>query len=139
MRLVTQTGDGGTVYNTTGAMSKLPMDINFGKAESSAAQRSARESLAESQSHLSGYNHSVNSAFNQANQFSQQYGNSSTMSSGADNAQSMSDTIAANKMVSAAKTYAQKNNMSFADAWSEMDNKTRQLQANAGIRGKRWF
>ncbi len=136
---VTQTGDGGTVYNTTGAMSKLPMDINFGKAESSAAQRSARESLAESQSHLSGYNHSVNSAFNQANQFSQQYGNSSTMSSGADNAQSMSDTIAANKMVSAAKTYAQKNNMSFADAWSEMDNKTRQLQANAGIRGSVGF
>ena len=120
-------------------MSKLPMDINFGKAESSAAQRSARESLAESQSHLSGYNHSVNSAFNQANQFSQQYGNSSTMSSGADNAQSMSDTIAANKMVSAAKTYAQKNNMSFADAWSEMDNNTRQLQANAGIRGSVGF
>lgn len=136
---VTQTAGGSTVYNTTGAMSKLPMDINFGKAESSAAQRSARESLAESQSHLSGYNHSVNSSFNQANQFSQQYGNSSTMSSGADNMQSMSDTIAANKMVSAAKSYAQKNNMSFADAWSEMDSKTRQLQISGGARGSVGF
>ncbi|MBU9833690.1 conjugal transfer mating pair stabilization protein TraG [Rahnella sp. L72c] len=132
--LVTQTGDGGTVYNTTGAMSKLPTDVTGGKMIGSTAQRMERESVAQAQSHLSGYNHSVNSAFNQANQFSQQYGNSSTMSSSADNAQSMSDTIAANKMVSAAKSYAQKNNISFADAWNEMDTKTRQTQISGGAR-----
>jgi len=130
--MVTQTGDGGTVYNTTGAMSKLPMDINFGKAESSAAQRSARESLAESQSHLSGYNHSVNSAFNQVKQFASQSGNSSTLTQGADTSQARQITEGSSLMASQAKSYAERNHISENQAFSELHERAERLQGGVG-------
>lgn len=133
--LVTQTGDGGTVYNTTGAMSKLPMDINLGQTTSSTAQRLQRESQTQAESSLAGYNHSVNSSFNQAQQFSQQYGNSSTVTNGADSSQGTSDSMAANKMISAARSYAQKNHISESQGWDELMDKTSRGQLNIGIRG----
>ena len=42
---------GGSVYNSAPAMSKLPVDINFGKAMSSTAQRLARESETRQKAH----------------------------------------------------------------------------------------
>lgn len=137
--LITQTGDGGTVYNTTGAMSKLPMEVNFGKAESSAAQRSARESLAESQSHLSGYNHSVNSAFNQVKQFASQSGNSSTMTQGADTSQARQITEGSSIMASQAKSYAERNHISENQAFSELHEQAERLQKGYGIGGSIGF
>lgn len=130
---VTQTGSGETVYNTTGAISKLPIDINFGKTESSTAQRMARESQTQAESALNGYNHSVNSAYNQAKQFSQQSGNSSTMTNGADSAQASSETKAAHQMLSAAKSYAERNNISESQAWSALMDKTTRGQVGAGV------
>lgn len=132
--LVTQTGSGETVYNTAPAMSKLPMDINFGKTESSTAQRLARESQVQAESSMAGYNHTVNSAYNQAKQFSQQSGNSSTVTSGADSTQGTTETRAANQMLSAARSHAAKNNISESQAWNELESKSRQVQVSAGAR-----
>jgi conjugal transfer mating pair stabilization protein TraG len=137
--MVTQTGDGGTVYNTTGAMSKLPMDINLGQTTSSTAQRLQRESQTQAESSLDGYNHSINSAYNQVKQFASQSGNSSTMTQGADNSTSNSLTEGYGLQVSAAKAYAQKNNISETEAFSELRDKSRRgelsgsLMAKAGI------
>lgn len=133
--LVTQTGSGETVYNTAPAMSKLPMDINFGKTESSTAQRLARESQVQAESSMAGYNHTVNSAYNQAKQFSQQTGNSSTVTSGADSAQSTSETRAANQMLSAAQSYAAKHNISESQGWNVLMDKASRGQVGTGVSG----
>jgi len=134
--LVTQTGDGGMVYNTTGAMSKLPMDINFAKAESSSAQRSQRETQTQAQSQLEGYNHSINSAYNQMKQFATQSGNSSTLTQGADNSTSSSRTEGYGLQVSAAKAYAQKNHIGESEAFNELRDKTRRGELSGSLTAK---
>ena len=132
--LVTQTAGGGSVYNSSPAMSKLPVDINFGKAMSSTAQRLARESETQAESSLAGYNHAVNSAFNQAKQFSTQSGNSSSMTTGADSSQSTSQTKGASMMVSAAQSYAARNNISENQAFNELMDKSTRGEVHAGAK-----
>lgn len=134
--LVTQTGDGGTVYNTTGAMSKLPMDINLGQTTSSTAQRLQRESQTQAESSLDGYNHSINSAYNQVKQFASQSGNSSTMTQGADHSTSSSLTEGYGLQVSAAKAYAQKNHISETEAFNELRDKTRRGELSGSLTAK---
>lgn len=116
----TITSDGNAVYNAQPGMSKLATDINFGKTASSTAQRLARESDVQAESALQGYNQSVNTGYNMAKQYSQQHGNSSTMTSGADSSQSTTESQAINKMLSASKSYAERNNISEAQAWNEL-------------------
>ncbi|ELY1972633.1 conjugal transfer mating pair stabilization protein TraG, partial [Aeromonas salmonicida] len=132
--LVTQTAGGGSVYNSSPAMSKLPVDINFGKAMSSTAQRLARESETQAESSLAGYNHAVNSAFNQAKQFSTQSGNSSSMTTGADSSQSTSQTKGASMMVSAAQSYAKRHNISDSQAFNELMDKSSREEAHGGAK-----
>lgn len=128
----TITSDGNTVYNAQPGMSKLATDINFGKTASSTAQRLARESDVQAESALQGYNQSVNTGYNMAKQYSQQHGNSSTMTSSADSSQSTSESQAINKMLSASKSYAERNNISEAQAWNELHNKGENLKAGFG-------
>ncbi|MFQ1718529.1 conjugal transfer mating pair stabilization protein TraG [Aeromonas veronii] len=132
--LITQTAGGGSVYNSAPAMSKLPVDINFGKAMSSTAQRLARESETQAESSLAGYNHAVNSAFNQAKQFSSQSGNSSTLTSGTDSSQATTQSQGANMMLSAAQSYAQRNNISESQAFNELMDKATRGEVNAGAK-----
>ena len=132
--LVTQTARGGSVYNSAPAMSKLPVDINFGKAMSSTAQRLARESETQAESSLAGYNHAVNSAYNQAKQFSTQSGNSSTLTSGADSSQATTQSQGANMMLSAAKSYAQRNNISEQQAFNELMDKSTRGEISGSVR-----
>ncbi|MBY4890588.1 conjugal transfer mating pair stabilization protein TraG [Pantoea sp. DY-15] len=128
----TITGDGNTVYNTAPAMSKLATDINFSKTASSAAQRLARESDVQAENALQGYNQSVNSGYNLARQYSQQHGNSATMSSTADDSQTTSESQAINQMLSASKSYAQRNNISESQAWGELHSKGSNIRGVIG-------
>lgn len=134
--LVTQTGSGQRVYNTTPALSKLPMDIHFGRTESSTAQRLARESQIQAESALAGFNHTSNSAYSQAKQFSQQTGNSATVTRGIDSAQGTSETQAVNQMLSAAKRYAEKNNISESQAFTELNNMSRRAELSGSAMGR---
>ena len=65
----TQTRDGSMVWDSSGAMSKLPVDINVGRQIASAQQQMARESDVQAESSLQGYNSSVTSAWNSLKQF----------------------------------------------------------------------
>ncbi|QCR38880.1 conjugal transfer mating-pair stabilization protein TraG [Nissabacter sp. SGAir0207] len=131
----TITNDGNSVYNAAPAMSKLATDINFGHTASATAQRLARESQVEAESSLSGFNHTSNTAYNQAKQFSSQAGNSSTVTSGADSSQGTSETQGVNQMLSAAQSYAERNHISESQAWNELMDKTSRGQIGAGIQG----
>ena len=129
----TITNDGNSVYNAAPAMSKLATDINFGRTESATAQRLARESQVEAESSLSGFNHTSNTAYNQARQFSSQAGNSSTVTSGADSSQGTSETQGVNQMLSAAQSYAERNHISESQAWSELMDKSRRGEISGGM------
>lgn len=125
------TADGTTIVNSTTGTSKLPVDLNFGRAMSSSAQRLARESQVQAETSLHGFNHAVNSAYNKAQQFSQQTGNSSTMNTSTDDSQTAQATRGVSSMISAAKDYAKRHSISEQQAWAEMETKSRNLEAYA--------
>lgn len=128
------TADGTTIVNSTTGTSKLPMDLNFGRAMSSSAQRLARESQVQAETSLQGFNHAMNSAYNQAQQFSQQTGNSNTMNTSTDDSQTAQATKGVSSMISAAKDYAKRHGISEQQAWAEIETKSRdaELEGHGG-------
>jgi len=128
------TADGTTIVNSTTGTSKLPMDLNFGRAMSSSAQRLARESQVQAETSLHGFNHAVNSAYNKAQQFSQQSGNSNTMNTSTDDSQTAQATRGVSSMISAAKDYAKRHGISEQQAWAEIETKSRdaELEGHGG-------
>lgn len=128
------TADGTTIVNSTTGTSKLPMDLNFGRAMSSSAQRLARESQVQAETSLHGFNHAVNSAYNKAQQFSQQSGNSNTMNTSTDDSQTAQATRGVSSMISAAKDYARRHGISEQQAWAEIETKSRdaELEGHGG-------
>ncbi|HHA2283564.1 TPA: conjugal transfer mating-pair stabilization protein TraG [Enterobacter hormaechei subsp. xiangfangensis] len=127
------TADGTTIVNSTTGTSKLPMDLNFGRAMSSSAQRLARESQVQAETSLQGFNHAMNSAYNQAQQFSLQTGNSNTMNTSTDDSQTAQATRGVSSMISAAKDYARRHGISEQQAWAEIESKSRNLEAYASV------
>ncbi|MEQ0204556.1 conjugal transfer mating-pair stabilization protein TraG [Klebsiella sp. CN_Kp104] len=119
----TQTRDGSMVWDTSGAMSKLPVDINVGRQIASAQQQMARESEVQAESALHGYNQSVTSAWNTLKQFGTNMGTSSSMTTGADSTESSQDTMARSKMMNAVDSYAKANHISRDEAFSQLMDK----------------
>lgn len=120
----TQTRDGSMVWDTSGAMSKLPVDINVGRQIASAQQQMARESEVQAESALHGYNQSVTSAWNTLKQFGTNMGTSSSMTTGADSTESSQDTMARSKMINAVDSYAKANHISRDEAFSQLMDKS---------------
>ncbi|WP_228296004.1 conjugal transfer mating-pair stabilization protein TraG, partial [Klebsiella pneumoniae] len=108
----TQTRDGSMVWDSGGAMSKLPVDINVGRQIASAQQQMAREADVQAESALHGYNSSVTSAWNSLQQFGTNKGNSTSTTTGADTTESSQDSMARSKMWNAVVANAKANNIS---------------------------
>ncbi|MFT4465102.1 MAG: conjugal transfer mating-pair stabilization protein TraG [Sodalis sp. (in: enterobacteria)] len=128
----TQTMDGNMVYNTTGAMSVLPTQVSVQRSIASAQQQMARESEAEAQTALSGYNDSINAASTQLAQFTHQSGQSDTLTRGADSSLSSNASRAAHQMASAVESYAQANSISKAQATQELMDQANRFSFNRG-------
>ena len=120
----TQTRDGSMVWDSSGAMSKLPVDINVGRQIASAQQQMARESDVQAESSLHGYNSSVTSAWNSLKQFGTNMGTSASMTSGADNTESSQDSMARSKMWSAVVSNAKANNISNEESFQQLIDKS---------------
>jgi len=126
----TQMRDGSMVWDTSGAMSKLPVDINVGRQIASAQQQMSRESEVQAESALHGYNQSVTSAWNTLKQFGTNKGSSSSMTTGADSTESSQDTMARSKMWNAVVSNAKANNISNEESFQQlMDDSSRRSQA----------
>ncbi|HBX6133999.1 TPA: conjugal transfer protein TraG [Klebsiella pneumoniae] len=122
----TQTRDGSMVWDSGGAMSKLPVDINVGRQIASAQQQMAREADVQAESALHGYNSSVTSAWNVLKQFGTNMGTSASTTSGADNTESSQDSMARSKMWNAVVSNAKANNISNEQSFQNlMDENTR--------------
>ncbi|HGM6879005.1 TPA: conjugal transfer mating-pair stabilization protein TraG [Serratia marcescens] len=132
--LETRTGGGQTVYDGSGAMSRLPVDLNFDHHMASAAQKMTRDSLSQTQTAMEGYNHSVAQTASQVRQFHNQFGNSDSATVAAQTGMSVNDADKFQKATNVVEAYAQKNHMSFDQAYSEIEHKSKSLDANIGAK-----
>lgn len=134
----TQTRDGSMVWDSGGAMSKLPVDINVGRQIASAQQQMAREADVQAESALHGYNSSVTSAWNSLQQFGTNKGNSTSTTTGADTTESSQDSMARSKMWNAVVANAKANNISNEESFQQlMDDSSKRSQSfDAHVSGK---
>ncbi|MFZ4214778.1 conjugal transfer mating-pair stabilization protein TraG, partial [Pantoea endophytica] len=135
----TMTQDGQTVYDSSGATSRLPVDLHLDRNLASAAQRSVRDSMAQTEMAAQGYNHSIQETGSQLKQFHEQFGNSDSTTLSSQTGMTVTDAERVNKMQSVAQDYANRNNISLNEAYSELENKSRDLALNRGARGQASF
>ena len=135
----TQTRDGTMVWDSGGAMSKLPVDINVGRQIASAQQQMAREADVQAESALHGYNSSVTSAWNSLQQFGTNKGNSTSTTTGADTTESSQDSMARSKMWNAVVANAKANNISNEESFQQlMDKSTKGAVSGEIYGGGKW-
>ncbi|WP_275555783.1 conjugal transfer mating-pair stabilization protein TraG [Mixta sp. Marseille-Q2659] len=132
MRTMTQEGQ--TVYDASGATSRLPVDLHLDRNLASAAQRSVRDSMAQTEMAAQGYNHSVQETGSQLKQFHEQFGNSDSKTLSATTGLSVTDAERVNKMQNVAQDYATRNHISLNEAYSELEDKARNASVNTGAR-----
>ncbi|MGX3787446.1 conjugal transfer mating-pair stabilization protein TraG [Klebsiella variicola] len=135
----TQTRDGSMVWDSGGAMSKLPVDINVSRQLASANQQMAREADVQAESALHGYNSSVTSAWNSLQQFGTNKGNSASTTTGADTTESSQDSMARSKMWNAVVSNAKANNISNEQSFQQlMDDSAKSTQGVDLYGSGRW-
>ncbi len=133
--MVTQTQDGHAVYDTSGAISNLPVNLRLGQLASSGFQQQARQAETQAQTAMEGYNHSVTSSWNQLSQMQSQTGNSDSMVHGSDSSQAVNATMGTNKMMSAAKSYAASHHVSEQEAYNQLMDINNRGQIDVGGSG----
>ncbi|WP_367144144.1 conjugal transfer mating-pair stabilization protein TraG [Pantoea stewartii] len=130
----TQTADGHNVYDTSGAISNLPVNLRLSSLASSGFSEQSRQAQQQAQTALDGYNHSINSGFQQMHQITTQTGNSDTLTQGSDSSVASNITRGASKMESAVESYAKSHNISQQQATQELMDITNQGSMGAGAR-----
>ncbi|CND01181.1 conjugal transfer mating pair stabilization protein TraG [Yersinia intermedia] len=130
----TLTPSGQNVFDTTGAMSKLPLHVNTAAMGSSTLTHNARETEQQAQTSLSGYQSGRNSSWSQLHQFASQRGNSDSLVQGSDHSTGSNASTGINQMFSAAEGYARSNNISTQDAYNQLMDKTLRNSVSAGAK-----
>lgn len=128
----TRTQSGASVYDTTGAISRLPTDIQLDRSAVSGFQRQQREAESQLQSLSNSLSHSASTGTSQLSQWASQRGSSDTVSRGADNSISANDAAAISKLQSAVARYARDNNVSQADALRAAMEQSQNASINVG-------
>ncbi|EHN95470.1 conjugal transfer mating-pair stabilization protein TraG [Escherichia coli] len=129
----TLTSFGQSVYNTTEAISKLPVDIALGKTATSSWQQQQRDAMSEAQSLTNSLSQTSSLAASQMSQWSQQRGNSDTTVAGSDISSSSNLTKALNTIQSIGNRYARDENVSLAEAVREAATKSQEASAGGGL------
>ena len=129
----TRTQSGASVYDTSGAISRLPTDIQLDRSAVSGFQRQQREAESQMQSLNNSLSQSTSTGTSQLSQWASQRGSSDTVSRGADNSVSSNDAMAISRLQSAVSRYARDNNVTEADALRTAMEKSQNLSANAGV------
>lgn len=130
----TTTAGGQTIYDSSTAISRLPVSIRGSAATVSTLQEMARQSEVQASSSLHGYQSSVNSGWNQLSQFSRQTGNSSTLSSATDSGLTANQSQAVAKMQNAVSTVAKNQGISEREAYEQLMNN--QVSSGYTVGGK---
>lgn len=132
---VTQTASGQMVYDSSTAMSRLPVSIKGSDVTASTLQDMARRADVQASSAQHGYQSSVNSGWNQLSQFSAQTGNSATLSSGTDSGMTANQSQAVAKMQNAVSTIAKNQGISEREAFERLMNNQVSSGSTHGVKG----
>ncbi|EJF32214.1 conjugal transfer mating-pair stabilization protein TraG [Enterobacter sp. Ag1] len=130
----TLTSSGQNVFDTTGAMSKLPVSLNGAEVTSSSLTQQARESEQRAQTALSGYQSGRASSWMQLQQFASQRGNSDSLVQGFDQSTGSNASSGINKMLSATKTLAQTLGISETEAYNRLLDKSSRGTVSTGTK-----
>lgn len=114
--VATRTQDGSSVYDTSGAISRLPTDIQLDRSAVSGFQRQQRDAQSRMQSLNETLGHTTSTGASQLSQWASQRGSSDTVSRGADNSVSSNDAMAISRLQSAISRYARDNHVSEGEA-----------------------
>ncbi|EEB7341755.1 conjugal transfer mating pair stabilization protein TraG [Salmonella enterica] len=128
----TLTSSGQSVYNTTEAISKLPVDIALGKTASSSWQQQQRDAMSEAQSLSNSLSQTSSLATSQMSQWSQQRGNSDTTVAGSDASTGSNLTKALNTIQSIGSRYARDENTTLAEGIRAAATKSQDMSFGAG-------
>lgn len=128
----TQTSDGHNVYDTSGAISTLPVSMKLSSLASSGFSEQARQAQQEAQTSLDGYNHSVTSGFQQLSQLSRQSGSSDSLTQGSDSSLATNASRGASMMMSSAESYGKAHNISTQEAYNRLMDISSQGTVGAG-------
>ena len=128
----TQTSDGHNLYDTSGAISTLPVSMKLSSLASSGFSEQARQAQQEAQTSLDGYNHSVTSGFQQLSQLSRQSGSSDSLTQGSDSSLATNASRGASMMMSSAESYGKAHNISTQEAYNRLMDISSQGTVGAG-------
>ncbi|WP_426768790.1 conjugal transfer mating-pair stabilization protein TraG [Erwinia aphidicola] len=128
----TQTSDGHNVYDTSGAISTLPVSMKLSSLASSGFSEQARQAQQEAQTSLDGYNHSVTSGFQQLSQLSRQSGSSDSLTQGSDSSLATNASRGASMMMSSAESYGKAHNISTQEAYNRLMDISNQGSTGVG-------
>nr|WP_241391225.1 MULTISPECIES: conjugal transfer mating-pair stabilization protein TraG [Serratia]ULG12064.1 conjugal transfer protein TraG [Serratia entomophila]ULG12417.1 conjugal transfer protein TraG [Serratia entomophila]ULG15886.1 conjugal transfer protein TraG [Serratia proteamaculans]ULG18364.1 conjugal transfer protein TraG [Serratia proteamaculans]ULG19026.1 conjugal transfer protein TraG [Serratia proteamaculans] len=130
----TLTPSGQNVFDTTSAMSKLPLHLNGAAMTTSSITQQARESEQQAQTSLSGYQSGRASSWNQLHQFASQRGNSDSLVQGADHSIGSNANTGVNKMLSATDAVANALNVSHSEAYNYLMDKATKGTVSTGAK-----
>lgn len=130
----TLTPSGQNVFDTTGAMSKLPLHVNTAAMGSSTLTHNARETEQQAQTSLSGYQSGRSSSWSQLQQFASQKGNSDSLVQGSDHSTGSNANTGINKMLSATDAVASSLNVTHSEAYNYLMDKATKGTVSTGAK-----
>lgn len=130
--MASQTPDGSAVYDTSTAISRLPVDIQLDRAAVSGFQRQEREAQGQLHNLTTSLGQTINSGVSQLSQWARQRGHSDTVSQGTDQSVSTSDAQAISQLQSVVSRYARDNHVSESEALRAAMEKSQHLVLSAG-------
>ncbi|HHR6502973.1 TPA: conjugal transfer mating-pair stabilization protein TraG [Providencia alcalifaciens] len=132
----TLTQSGQEVWDTGNAMSRLPISIKGSEAMVSSLQQSAKHAQATAAQSMSAFQSSVNVATNQLTQFSQNFGNSATVSSMTDKGISSNQSEGYRKIKNAVDSQRKADNSTTEEALTKLFNNSVDQTTTLGVQGK---
>lgn len=135
----TITGSGQEVMDTGGAMSRLPISIKGSEAMVSSLQQSARHSEATAAQSMSAFQSSVNSAVNKMSQFSQNFGNSATVSAMTDAGISSTQAEGFRKIQGAVDSQRKTDNSTTEEALTKLFSNSTDKSKTIGVKAEGGF
>jgi len=129
--ILTTTADGSTVYDTAGAMSKLPISVNAGTALSESFTHSAEQSHNAAIHASQSAQQSLSSAIGKLEQFGHTQGHQVSYGEGSATSAQVSRDQALSKLYSITNEVAKRNNVSFDQAFKKMSELSGTLGVSA--------
>lgn len=134
--LESHTPDGQSLFDTSSAISRLPVDLHVDRQLTSTLQRMTRDSMNQTGTALQGYHHTLQETGARLTQFHEQFGHTDTQTLAVSTGISTTDAEKISHMQNVAQDYADRHHVSLNHAYTELEERARHLSVYAGARGQ---